>query len=98
MTLTKADLVQKIMDTAGLPRKEAIEAFETTFELIKAALESGEHITISGIGRFDVKEKHPRKGRNPQTGKDMILDGRRVAVFRCSKKLRERINNGFSRR
>ena len=65
---------------------------ETLLEIIKKTLASGEDVLISGFGRFCVREKAERKGRNPSTGEDLILSSRRVVTFRCSGKLRDRVN------
>ena len=65
---------------------------ETLLETIKQSLESGEDVLISGFGKFCVKEKGKRRGRNPATGSDLILDERRVVTFKCSGKLRNRVN------
>jgi integration host factor subunit alpha len=62
------------------------------FELVKKALESGEDVLVSGFGKFSVKKKAPRKGRNPATGEDLPLDARTVITFRCSPVMRERVN------
>jgi len=68
---------------------------ETLLELIKSNLEKGEDVLISGFGKFCVKEKNERRGRNPATGNDMLLDSRRVVTFRCSHLLRDKINAQF---
>jgi integration host factor subunit alpha len=65
---------------------------ETLLEIIKRTLESGEDVMITGFGRFCVKEKHMRRGRNPATGHDMMLEPRRVVTFKCSGKLRDKLN------
>jgi len=88
MTLTKAQLIDAIAEANGFPRKKATETVETLFEIIKSTLESGEDVLVSGFGKFCVKEKAERKGRNPATGDDMILAPRKVVTFRCSGKLR----------
>jgi integration host factor subunit alpha len=92
MTLVKDDLVKTLYDQAGFSKQEARTTVETVFELLKKALESGEDVLISGFGKFSVKKKAPRKGRNPITGEDLTLDPRRVVVFRCSPLMRDRIN------
>ena len=92
MTLTKADIIEEIRIKNGLTRKEATQTFETMLEIIKGNLASGEDVLISGFGKFCVKEKRERKGRNPATGEEMILKARKVATFKCSGKLRDRIN------
>ena len=93
MTLTKARVVNTIHEKIGLPKKEAAETVEMLLEIIKRTLSSGEDILISGFGKFCVKEKKARKGRNPATGSDMLLKKRRVVTFRCSAALRDKINN-----
>ncbi len=92
MTLTKAHVVDAISDQIGYPKSQSFEIVETLLELIKKTLDSGDDVLISNFGRFCVKEKRERKGRNPSTGKDMILEPRRVVTFRSSGRLRDRIN------
>ena len=92
MTLTKNDLVKALAKENGYPVNQTIEIVETLLEIIKSKLESGEDVMISGFGKFCVREKHERKGRNPATGKDMKLEARRVVTFKCSGKLRQKIN------
>jgi len=92
MSLTKAHLVDSIYNQLGLPKNQSIQAVESIIEIIKKTLENGEDVLITGFGKFFVKEKKDRRGRNPQTGEDLILGARRVVGFKCSGKLRERIN------
>ena len=92
MTLTKAQLVDTIHETIGLPAKKSVEVVETLLEILKKALEDGDDVLISGFGKFCVNDKAKRRGRNPATGEDMMLDQRRVVTFRCSSVLREKIN------
>jgi integration host factor subunit alpha len=92
MTLTKSKIVDTMTDEMGISKKTGTEALETLLEIIKSALENGEDVLISGYGKFCVKEKKSRRGRNPATGEDMRLDKRKVVVFRCSHILREKIN------
>lgn len=92
MTLTKAHIVETIHEELGIHTKETVAIVETLLEIIKRTLESGEDVLISGFGKFCVNEKAKRRGRNPATGKDLILDGRRVVTFRCSSVLRHQIN------
>ncbi len=92
MTLTKADLVNRICDRDILNKPEAIDAVETLIELIKKRLESGEDVLISSFGKFNVKDKRARRGRNPHTGEELILAPRRVVTFRPSGVLRKKIN------
>lgn len=92
MTLTKAQIVQSVQDEAGIPVNKSSEIVETLLEIVKRALASGEDVMISGFGKFCVKEKAERKGRNPATGDDMMLAPRKVVTFKCSGKLRNRLN------
>jgi len=92
MTLTKAQIIEEIRHRNGFTRIQSIEAVETLLEIIKSTLESREDVLISGFGRFCVREKRERKGRNPATGDSMMLRPRRVVTFRCSGKLRDRVN------
>ena len=92
MTITKADLINSICETVNLTKQESASAFESVFETIKGTLESGEDVLISGFGKFHVKDKKERRGRNPHTGEDLILDARRVVVFKYSNIVRDKIN------
>ncbi len=92
MTLTKSHLIDAIAEQNGFSKKKSTETVETILEIIKSTLVSGEDVLISGFGKFCVKEKRARKGRNPATGEDMMLASRRVVTFRCSGKLRDRTN------
>jgi integration host factor subunit alpha len=92
MTLTKADLMDSLYNQVGLSKAKSARAIESLLEIIKKTLEDGEDVLISGFGKFCVKEKGRRRGRNPQTGEDLILDARRVVRFRCSGRLRDKLN------
>ncbi len=92
MALTKAQIIESIHGQLGLPRKNCAELFETLLGIIKKTLADGEDVLISGFGKFCVKEKKERRGRNPATGDDMMLDKRNVVTFRCSSVLRKKIN------
>ena len=91
MTLTKSDIIEELAKT-GLTRKRSGEMLENLLKVIKGTLENGEDVLISGFGKFCVKEKGRRKGRNPATGDDLILSERRVVTFNCSPVLRNKIN------
>ena len=91
MTLTKNDIVEKVHEV-GFTKKMTIDAVESFLEIIKQTLEAEEDVLISGFGKFCVKDKKSRRGRNPATGSDMTLWGRRVVTFKCSGKLRNKIN------
>ena len=92
MTLTKAHLIDAIAESNGFPRNKASETVETVLEIIKSTLESGEDVLVSGFGKFCVKQKSERRGRNPATGGDMMLASRKVVTFNCSGILRDKIN------
>jgi integration host factor subunit alpha len=92
MTLIKDNLVQTLYDQTGFSKQKARTTVETVFELIKKALESGEDVLISGFGKFIVRKKDARRGRNPATGEDLTLDPRRVITFKCSPRMRDRVN------
>jgi len=91
MTLTKIDIIKQINKT-GFTKKKSTEMLQTLFETIKLGLENGENVLISGFGKFCVKDKRERRGRNPQTGDDLLLGERRVVTFRCSPVLKYKIN------
>jgi len=92
MTLIKYQIIDAIAEQNGFTKNKSTETVETILELIKSSLASGEDVLISGFGKFCVKKKRERKGRNPATGEDMMLAPRRVVTFKCSGKLRDRIN------
>ena len=92
MTLTKAHIVEALTEHNGYAKKQSVNTIETLLEIIKRSLESGKDVMVSGFGRFCVKEKRKRQGRNPATGEDMMLTPRRVVTFKCSEKLRDKIN------
>ena len=92
MTLTKVHIVDAVAEQNGYPKNQSFEMIETLLEIIKRTLESGEDVLISRFGKFCVQEKHERRGRNPATGEDMMLDPRRIVTFSCSRQLREKIN------
>ena len=91
MALTKNDIVLNV-NRLGFTKKKSVEIVEALLEIIKSRLESGDDVLVSGFGKFCVKEKKKRRGRNPATGKDLDLPPRRVVTFKCSGKLRKKIN------
>lgn len=93
MALTKNKIVEQVNEL-GFTKKESADIVETLLEIIKQSLEKGDDVLVSGFGKFAVKEKSPRRGRNPATGDDLLLNARRVVTFKCSGKLRDRINKG----
>lgn len=92
MTLTKNHIISALHSRLEIPKTRSTELVESLLEIMKRSLENGEDVLISGFGKFSVKEKNERRGRNPQTGEDLVLGSRRVVTFRCSPVLRERIN------
>jgi integration host factor subunit alpha len=91
MTCTKARIVDSVYNQLGLPKESCAKLVESLLEIIKRTLENGEDVLISGFGRFCVKDKDRRRGRNPQTGEEMMLGKRRVVTFRCSGALRDKV-------
>ncbi len=92
MTFTKIQIAESIQNQTSFSRNKSSEILETLLEIIKRTLASGEDVLVSGFGKFCVKEKKERKGRNPATGEDLMLEPRKVVTFRCSGKLREAVN------
>ena len=92
MTLTKADIVNRLYKSELFKKTEAVKYVETLLEIIKARLEAGEDVLISGFGKFCVKDKRARRGRNPHTGEDLMLEPRRVVTFKPSGVLRKKVN------
>jgi len=94
MALTKSQIVKQVNDL-GFSKKQSAEIIETLLEIIKRSLKNREDVLVSGFGKFCVKDKSPRRGRNPATGEDLLLDARRIVTFRCSGKLRDRIEDRY---
>jgi integration host factor subunit alpha len=94
MSLTKEKIINDAYNHVGLSKTQSRLAVETLFEIVKQTLEKGENLLISGFGKFVVKEKAARRGRNPQTTEDLRLRARRVVVFKTSGVLRKKINDG----
>jgi integration host factor subunit alpha len=92
VTTTKSDLIQAVAEANGFPHNKSVEIIEALIDLIKTKLAAGEDVLISGFGKFCVKKKQERRGRNPATGEDMILAARRVLTFKCSGQLKDKIN------
>ena len=92
--LTKAEIIEAIQKENGYSRKQSSEITEILLEIIKRPLESGKDVLISGFGKFQIKNKRKRKGRNPATGDDMILPSRRVVTFKYSGRLKDKVNGG----
>ena len=92
MTLTKIQIVESIQNQTSFSKNRSSKIIETILEIIKSTLASGEDVLVSGFGKFSVKRKNERKGRNPATGEDLMLAPRKVVTFKCSGKLRDRVN------
>jgi len=92
MTLTKAEIAEQVHNQLGRSKKESAKMVEALFEIIKESLEGGEDVMISGFGKFSVRDRGERRGRNPLTGDPIRLPAKRVVTFKSSGKLREKIN------
>ena len=92
MTLTKAQIIESFQNNLGFTKNQSSEIIESILSIMKGALAGSEDVLISGFGKFCVNEKKERRGRNPATGDDMMLAPRKVVTFKCSGKLRERLN------
>lgn len=93
MSLTKIDIIDAIYEKLGIPKKECVSITESIFSIIKDDLDQGNDVMISGFGKWTVKAKKKRKGRNPQTGESLIIDSRKVVTFKPSQVLREAVND-----
>lgn len=91
MSLTKAAMAERLFEEVGLNKREAKELVEMFFEEIRAALESGEPVKLSGFGNFELRDKNERPGRNPKTGEEIPISARRVVTFRPGQKLKSRV-------
>jgi integration host factor subunit alpha len=91
VALTKADMAEKLYEELGLNKREAKELVEMFFEEVRAALESGDQVKLSGFGNFDLRNKNERPGRNPKTGEEIPITARRVVTFRPGQKLKARV-------
>lgn len=90
--MTKAEIVEKVYETVGFPKRESYEIVESAFEIVKEELKQGGKVKIAGFGNFSVKEKKSRRGRNPQTGEEIEIPARRVLTFKSSNVLRDALN------
>ncbi len=91
MALTKADIAEALFQELGLNKREAKDIVECFFEEIRAALERGEQVKLSGFGNFDLRDKNQRPGRNPKTGEEIPITARRVVTFKAGQKLKARV-------
>jgi integration host factor subunit alpha len=95
MAITKEKLTILLQDQLGMSRQESRQILEGLFKIMKGTLSQGEDLLISGFGKFSVKHKRARQGRNPQTEESITIDARKVVVFKTSGVLRRRLNKGF---
>ncbi|MEM9304053.1 MAG: integration host factor subunit alpha [Pseudomonadota bacterium] len=91
MALTKADMAERLFEEVGLNKREAKEFVEAFFESVRASLEEGSQVKLSGFGNFDLRDKNERPGRNPKTGEEIPISARRVVTFRPGQKLKSRV-------
>ena len=91
MALTKAEMAERLFEDLGLNKREAKELVEAFFEEIRASLEAGQQVKLSGFGNFDLRDKNQRPGRNPKTGEEIPISARRVVTFRPGQKLKARV-------
>ena len=93
MTLTKIEIVDMLYEHIGLPKNGCIKIVESFFDIIKSELEKGNPVMVSGFGKWTVKSKKERKGRNPKTGESIAIKARKVVTFKPSAVLRDTVNN-----
>ena len=96
MTLTKAELADLIFEKVGLNKREAKDMVESFFEEIRAGLESGDGVKLSGFGNFQLRDKPQRPGRNPKTGEEIPITARRVVTFHASQKLKVQVEKNYA--
>jgi len=92
MSLTKIDIIESIYEKIGIPKKDCVRIVESLFDIIKDELDKWNPVMISGFGKWTVKAKKARKGRNPKTGKEMTINARRIVTFKPSNVLRRLID------
>ena len=91
MTITKAEITMRVCEKTKLSKHDVTDLVEHTFEIIKACLERGEPVKISGFGRFMVRAKRQRKGRNPKTGAEMVIREHNVLSFKASPSMKKTV-------
>lgn len=92
MALTKAEIVKNLYANSNFSKERCVDLVESVFDLVKEELAVGSPVLISGFGKWSVRQKSPRRGRDPQTGNELTLDARRVVTFKCARKLKESLN------
>jgi integration host factor subunit alpha len=91
VSLTKIEITESVYEHLGFSKKDSMTAVDSLFEIIKDELGKGSDVKISGFGKWSVREKQPRKGRNPKTGEELIISSRKVVTFKCSTRLRDAV-------
>jgi integration host factor subunit alpha len=94
MSMNKIDIIDSIYEHLGIPKKDCAGIVDSFFDIIRDELNAGNKVNISCFGKWTVNAKKERKGRNPKTGKDMVIDARKVITFKPSPVLRKKVNNG----
>ncbi|MBF0097165.1 MAG: integration host factor subunit alpha [Magnetococcales bacterium] len=94
--MTRTEIVDAVALQIGVTDKTALIIVKTVLETIRATLETGEQVKISGFGNFSVRSKVPRRGRNPKTGEEIEITARTVLTFKPSNILRNRVMVGTS--
>ncbi len=89
--MTKTDLIEKVAQKTGFTKKDSGKAIEAVFQAIRESLEAGDRVALVGFGTFEVRKRAARKGRNPQTGKEIKIAARKVPIFRAGKPLKEAV-------
>lgn len=89
--MNKSELISSVAETSGLSKKDATKAVEAVFESIQNALGSGDKVQVIGFGTFEVRERAARKGRNPQTGKEIDIAASKVPAFKAGKALKDAV-------
>ena len=92
MSLTKNDVVESIYEKLGMPKKDCVRIVESAFDIIKSEFVKGNHVNVSGFGKWTVNTKKKRRGRNPHTGESLMIEARRVVTFKPSLVLRTKVN------
>jgi integration host factor subunit alpha len=93
MSITRADIVDAVYEKFGISKRDSFRIVESLFDIIKDELEKGDNVMVSGFGKWTVKAKRERKGRNPQTGKELRIDARKIVTFKPSYVLRDAVNS-----
>ena len=90
--MTKTELAANVAAKTGVTKKDADKAVTAIFESIKQALVEGDKVQIIGFGTFEIRQRNPRKGRNPQTGAEIDIPASKLPSFKAGKLLKEAVN------